>query len=176
MAKKQHNADPADSGVTVTIPSGTVLKYGDFELNASNASPATLSYLLHNGFHQSMVDAAAFSKDEKEGKTEDEVNAMALAKRTTRFENIMAGTVGSRVGGPRVRGIDKLIRDVAGEKLVAIAAAKGKALPKGKGSAEKIGKLVDMYLADATRAQAVKDEAQRRLDSTVDAGDFDLGE
>jgi hypothetical protein len=49
-------------------------------------------------------------------------------------------------------------------------------LPKGKGSAEKIGKLVDMYLADATRAQAVKEEAQRRLDSTVDAGDFDLGE
>jgi hypothetical protein len=174
MAKKQ-TATAAETSV-VEIPAGLTGKYGDFTIDFAGATPATLAYCLMNGFHQSMVDAAAFSKEEKEGKTEDEVATMALAKRQSRFDNIVAGTVGARVGGPRVRGIDKLMHDVAHEKLIAIAVAKGKALPKGKGSAEKIATLIGMYLSDATRYDAVKAEAQRRMDSSSDAGDFDLGE
>lgn len=170
MAKKHTD----DGTVTVNIPSGLVLKYGAWEIPAADASPATLAYCLQNGFHQSMVDAAAFSKEEKEGKTEAEVEAMATEKRQARFDNIVAGTVGHRAGGPRVRGVDKIVRDVALERLTAVAAAKGKALPKGKGAAEKVNKLVDLYLSDEGRAADCRAEAERRHASATAEGDFDL--
>lgn len=158
----------------VEIPAGLVLSYGEWSINAADASAATLAYCLQNGFHQSMVDAAAFGKADKEGKSDDEIADMTREARQSRFDSIVAGTVGHRVGGPRVRGVDKITRDVALERLVAIAAAKGKALPKGKGSAEKIGKLVDMYLSDEGRAADCRAEAERRHASADDAGDFDL--
>ena len=71
MAKSKnttHDAPGHAGTVVVEIPAGLILTYGDWSIDAATASPATLAYCLANGFHQSMVDAAAFSKDEKEGK------------------------------------------------------------------------------------------------------------
>lgn len=173
-------ADSANT-VMVAIPAGLTLSYGDFVIHAETASPKTLAYCLQNGFHQSMVDAAAFSKDDKineDGtpKSDEEIEAMALAKRQARFDNIVAGTVGSRVGGPRLKGVDKLEREVATEQLTAWAASKGKKLPTGKGAAEKIAAQVDKWLSNESRKAACRAEAERRHAAQAAAGadDFDL--
>src|SRR6266481_10056488 len=117
----------------------------------SNASPATLAYLLQNGFNQSMVDSAALGKEDKEGLSDDEVKALVADKKQKRFDNIVAGTVGTRVGGPRAVGIDKIMNDVAVERLKAILVnQKGLKWPSGKGAAEKIAAFVTKYMGDAS--------------------------
>lgn len=178
MAKKHQTETAPVSAATdtimVAVPAGLVLSYGDWTIPVASATPATLAYCLQNGYHQSMVDAAAFSKDEKEGKTDDEVAEMTRNARQTRHDNIVAGTVGHRVGGPKLRGVPKLLRDVAVERLQTMAAKKGRPWPKGKGAAEKINRLVDVYLSDTGRKSACQEEAERRFAQGGDEAEFDL--
>lgn len=165
--------------VVVEIPAGLILTYGDWSIDAATASPATLAYCLANGFHQSMVDAAAFSKEEKEGKSDDEVEAMAVTKRNVRFANIVNGTVGSRVGGPRAKGIDLYIRDIADKLIAAKAAERGAKLPSGKGAAEKMAAFRAKLLSNETVAAKVRADAERAMAADkamateVDADFFD---
>lgn len=182
MAKFQGVTIP-EGVVMVPMTAGLIAKYGDFSFNPSDFTDESIAtvakavaYCLQNGYHQSMVDAAAFSKEDKAGKTEAEIEAMALEKRTTRHANIVAGTVGSRVGGPRLKGVDKLEREVATEQLTAWAASKGKKLPTGKGAAEKIAAQVDKWLSNESRKAACRAEAERRFAAQAAAGadDFDL--
>jgi len=174
-ANKQPDAAPViDNTAVVEIPADLVLKHGDWELNASNASPATLAYLLQNGFNQSMVDSAALGKEDKDGLNDDEIKALVNDKKQKRFDNIVAGTVGTRVGGPRVVGIDKVMNDVAVERLKAILITqKGLKWPSGKGAAEKIAAFVAKYMGDASRAADVRAEAERRM-AQVAPSDLDI--
>jgi len=174
-ANTQSTAAPViDATEVIEIPDNLVLRHGDWELRASTASPATLAYLLQNGFNQSMVDSAALGKEDKEGLSDDEVKALVNDKKQKRFENIVAGTVGTRVGGPRAVGIDKIMNDVAIERLKAILITqKGLKWPSGKGAAEKIAAFVTKYMGDAARASDVRAEAERRM-SQVAPSDLDI--
>jgi hypothetical protein len=158
--------------ITVEIPSGLVLKHGGWELDTASASPETLAYLLQNGFNQSMVDSAALGKDEKEGLSDDELKAMVADKKQKRYDNIVAGTVGTRVGGPRPVGIDKIINDIAIERVRAILVEqKGLKWPSGKGAAEKVAGFVAKYMENAERAESVRAEAERRMADNAAAKD-----
>lgn len=173
MAKK-HNDSP-EGTVAVHIPAGLVLTYGEWSIDATQASPATLAYCLANGFHQSMVDAAAFGKADKEGKTDDEIDAMARDKRQARFDNIVAGTVGTRVGGPRKRGLEAIIEDVAEEFALSTLAAHGKPTPKkGKGYADAVAKIVAVAMQNPRFADRVRTAAQQRFDAAADLPDVDV--
>ena len=151
----------------------STLTYSKWFVNANDLPPAGIAYLLHNGFTQSMTDAAAFTKEQKAGKTADEVTAMATEARQKRFEAILAGTVGVRVGGPRMPAIDRAMQDVVDEMIGAICAARKVALPKGDVLKAARAKLL------AKNGDAIREKAQARLDEAKllveDAGDIDFG-
>lgn len=161
----------------VEIPENTILHFEDWSLDASKASPATLAYLLQNGYHQAMVDAGALSTEAKAKIGDDAaVKAKLVEKRQAKHEAIIAGTVGVRVASKRVSLLDRFIREVTDERLAAIAAKKGAKLPHGKGSAEKMEALRTKFLADDNRKAAVHEEAQRRFDATQADADFDFSD
>lgn len=181
MAKAKHNEtldnETSMSVVTLTIPADLVLSHGDWEIDAHTLLGMTtngLAYLLQNGFNQSMVDSAALSKEFKEGKSEKEIAAAIYEKKGARYKNILASAVGSRVGGPRVVGIDKFVKDVAIEWIKAHATSKGLKMPKGEGAAEKLSAIIDKYMTDEGRAGAVRAEAEKRMAAVEAAGDFDF--
>lgn len=151
----------------------STLTYGKWSVNANDLPPGAISYLLHNGFTQSMTDAAAFTKAQKEGKSESEIEVMASDARDKRFAAILAGTVGVRVGGPRLPAIDRAMQDIVDEMLAAICSARKVALPKGDVLKAARAKLL------AKNGDAIRAKAQARLDEAKslveDAGDIDFG-
>jgi len=178
--------------VMVAIPAGLVLKFGEGasarEIDATSAGVATLAYLLQNGFNQSLVDsksgAAQATVDEfieakilPEGTTakslkgsaalpegfKDRLATIADEMVSKRYDAIVAGTVSAKSSGPRVRGIDKLIRDVATERLQALFSKRGQAWPNGKGAAAEINVNIDKWLA----REAKGDGEPGRLASVV---------
>ena len=163
MAKSKTATGHGPDTIVVEIPAGLALTYGQWSIDAATASAATLAYCLQNGFHQSMVDAAAFSKEDKDGKSDSEVEAMAVEKRNVRFDNIVAGTVGHRAGGPRAKGIDLYIREIADKLIAAKAAEKGAKLPSGKGAAEKMAAFRERLLAVPHVAADIRAKAEAAM-------------
>jgi hypothetical protein len=166
MAKKTNQAP------TVADETPTELVSGDFKVAVETilANQKATAYLLQYGFRQSLQDAVAGMKKalSAEGKSDSEITAAMVDATQKRFDAIMAGTIGNRVGVSRVTGIEKLMRDVAIETLRVAAAAKKVALPKGAD----LTALADKYIAkhgDAVRAEAEK----RQATANVMAGDLD---
>lgn len=149
------------TGVTYTIDT------------AALANPATVAYLLTNGFRQSIIDAAALDKEERAEHTAKGTLAEHVkGLRDKRFAAILAGEVGSGARGPRLVGIDKIRRDVGQE--MATAAVK-KALAKNSlpmPSKENFAVLVNGWLAKPANAADVETEAQRRF-KALDSGAAD---
>jgi len=160
--------------MTINIPDGLILKAHGFEVNPLDMNEKAIAYLLQNGFSQSLTDSVALAKKDTEGKSDDEVKALKAEKMQKRFDAICAGEVGTRVGGPRVVGIDKFVKLVATEWVTAWAASKGKKLPSGKGSAEKLAAIVAGYMANPDRAAKVRAEAEKRMADAGNVEDFDF--
>lgn len=152
-----------------------MLKFNTFEIDESRIAPKGIAYLLQYGLNQSMQDSIAglrkkvlenvkeYRDDIEDGSamTDDEVAAAVIeAKLTERFNAIVAGTVGTAGGGTRLTGEAKLTRDVAMERLKAIAVSRKVTLPK---EAEKINALIDKHLSKPENAEAVKAEVARRM-------------
>lgn len=82
--------------------------------------------------------------------TVDELTEAYLAVvQKARLDAILAGTIGHRAGGTKLRGIDAVMRDIAVEKIRMAAAKKKVTLPKGdelkalvKGTLEKHGATI----------------------------------
>ena len=174
MAKTPHkggNGNVTEKTVDVSIPAdfaitahGHTLSTGDLE----GMSPKALGYLLANGYKQSLTDAAAFTKETKEGKSAAEVEVMATERRAKRHEAILAGDVGAVVGS-RATPIEKFMRDVAIERIKAIATAKGVKMPKGdvlKAAVEKI---------TAKQGDDIRAEAEARM-SAAKAASADMAD
>ncbi len=129
-------------------PSST-LTYGRWNVDANTLPPKAIAYLLSNGFTQSMTDAAAFTKEQKAEAVKDKpegdhaaiLAAMQDEARQKRFDAIMSGSVGVRVGGPRKSPIDRIMQEIVDETLRSLCDAKKVAMPKGdvlKAAREKI--------------------------------------
>lgn len=135
-----------------------------------NIHPRGLFYAIQYGVSQSMQDSiAGYAKElnaevteSGEPKYSDKEKAdlihTALAER---FDAIRAGEVATRSKGPRVKGVEKLIRDIAWETIVARAAALkvSDKLPK---KADERSAMVDKYLAVEANATTARTEAERR--------------
>ena len=138
--------------------SDSILSYGRWSVNANDLVPDSVKYLLQNGFSQSMTDAAAFTKAQKEGKSDDEVAAMADAARDKRFAAILAGTVGTRVGGgPRLSPLERTMNDIVDERLAAICRARNVAQPKGDVLKSARAKILAKFETE------IKSEAEARV-------------
>lgn len=193
MAKtKTQNATMATAG---TFPSE--LAYGEFHINTEHPAFAEgvnlaagglgmsakgMFYLLQYGLAQSMQDAiAGFAKklDEAkiggEGPDAEEPKYSAVEKKVMmhdrlkeRLDAIMSGDVGHRAQGPRVKGVEKIMREYAQEVLVNAARAKGVTLPK---KSDAMNLLIDQYLAK--HGDAARVEAERRMAITGTPSDLD---
>lgn len=174
MGKKPKEAAPSHSDATfaVHLPESFVANYGEWTLDAthlSTMSPKAISYLLVNGFRQSIVDAAAFGKDEKEGKTGDEIAAMQRESRGERFAAILSGEVGTRVGGPRATPVESVMRQIAEREVKAAFEAKGISVSSAK---DAFKKNVGIHLErQATRLRAT---AEEELAKAKSVGDIEL--
>jgi hypothetical protein len=129
--------------------------------------------------------AAAFAEatqTEWNGERSDEVaNIIADHAQRQKFEALLSGDISSRgVRGPRMTPDEKLRREIAIEKLEAVAKAQGKKLPKrsGKDEAEKarFEKMLSDALSREKFAAAVEKEFQARRKAKVVEGLDDLFE
>lgn len=147
-----------------------------------NMSPKGAFYLLQYGYTQSMQDSiAGMAKklgavmDESTGEpkySEVEVAVMIHDALRERHEAIMKGEVGTRTTGPRLKGIDRMLREVAWEIIVARVTAAGNAakLPK-KVSEQAV--VIDKWLAIEANREVALTEAQRRMDMQQNAAQDD---
>jgi hypothetical protein len=90
--------------------------------------------------------------------TAAQLDNMATEKRLALIDAMTAGTLTTRIGAPKLRGFDAILRDVAESMVKAAYAKKGVALPKGDAWKAKV--------ADAMANSAkVRAEAQRQFDA-----------
>lgn len=174
----------------------STLKYGRWEADANTLPPKAIAYLLANGFNQSMTDAAACTREERakhlrEGGFESDAKAVEGSAKATistegatyfasvvdkwrqeRFDAIVAGTVGARVGGgggPRKDPLLRAMEDIAEERLRALCTQRNVAMPKADVRKSAIAKLIERG------GEALKSEAQARLASAAQMAD-ELGD
>jgi hypothetical protein len=148
----------------------TTLTYGKFTIDTADVTESGIAYLLQYGFAKSLQDSVAGVKaamadetDESgEAKYNDAEIAVALHdKQQSRFEAIVAGTVGTRATGPRATPVETMMRNVAKEAIRVACVAQGRKLPKGEAMVALVDKYLSKHMA-ATRA-----EAERRIAATA---------
>lgn len=154
-----------------------MLDYNGIKVDTDKITPAGIAYLLQYGWAKSLQDSVAGRKkamlagdDETPPMTEDEAEAKLIEIMTKRAEAIVAGEVGQRSGGPRISKLERVMRNVAAEIVKAAAAKKGRKLPKG----EAYQNLISAYIAK--NEAAVREEAERRMESVSEEADDILGD
>lgn len=173
MAKPKNGGTPT---VDISIPAdftieahGLTLTVGDLEA----MNPKGLAYLLANGYKQSLTDAAAFTKDQKAGKSGAEIQELADAKRKARHDAILTGTVGT-VSGSRATPIERFMDQVAEERVRAIALARGVPMPKNTKDAKVLDAAIEKVLAKF--GEDIRAEAEARMSAAnaaaKEAGDI----
>lgn len=163
---------------TTTDAPTSQLKYGEWTVDANTLPPKAVAYLLHNGFTQSMTDAAAFTKKQKEEAVKDHPESehetilanMAKDARQKRFDAILKGEVGVRVGGPRKSPLDRATDDIVDEMLAAIAAQRKVAMPKGDVLAKAREAIRNKFSAEIAEKAAERVAQSSQL--VADAGDL----
>ena len=141
-------------------------------LALADIAPEGLAYLLQYGFSKSLQDSVAGklkvfmdgAKDDKGGwkaepMSEDEARAEINKLLAERADDIRTGSVSRRSGGPRLKGLDWYMREVAKEFLAKFAKDKGKKLPS---KAEDLAPILAQYTTK--NESKIREEAQRRMD------------
>lgn len=183
MAKKDKTApneaaNASQEGAALVPSDNLPLVYGQWATDARALGwpegltiTKPLAYVIANGFKQSMTDASAITKEQKEKLLKDAteaghdvtmeqvVEAHAIEQRAKRFADILAGSVGIGGGGPKLPQIDRVMREIAEEQIRAAVVAKGMAMPKG----DSLKVLIDKRLSVA--GDAIRTAAQGRIDS-----------
>lgn len=161
-------------------PTMTILKYDTFEIDTDELPEASVNALLQRGLTHYLGNEQASKvtswKKSHEDADESAIEAQASEYRTAAYDALLNGTIGTRAGGPKLKGIDRLIHLVAVEQITAFAASQKAKMPSGKGSADKVAAMVDKWLSNESRKAAVVAEAQRRFDAQKDVGDEDFAD
>lgn len=192
MAKKPIET-PADTGSTASQVTHLPLEYGEWKtdvhaLGLPTGTPISkaIAYVISNGFKQSMTDASAMTKEQKEKAhkeaqathgpditLEQAVEAKTHESRSKRFADILTGNVGVGGGGPKLPQIDRVMREIAEEQISAAVVAKSAQLvaegkpPLQKPKGENLKALIDKRLSVA--GDALRTAAQARIDAAKSA-------
>lgn len=159
----------------MTLPE--TLTYGDTTVTVADLPDTSIAALLSRGLTHYLGNEQASKvtswKKTEEGQTatEAEIEAKAESYRTAAMDALLNGTVGSRSGGPKLKGIDRLVRIVAEEMLRAYAAKRNMKVPTKK---EQLDPMIEKYLSVAQYAEAVKAEAERRFALQGDEADVEI--
>lgn len=165
MAKNPKSNGHEGDTLSVALPADFSITAHGHTLTGSDLasmSPKAIAYLVANGYKQSLTDSAAFTKEQKDGKSGAELDGMKAERYATRHADILSGSVGS-VSGSRSTPIEKVMHDVAVERIRAICVAKGKPMIKNqpKDGPKHLTVAVQAYLAKF--GADVKAEAEARL-------------
>lgn len=192
MAKKSKPAEGNETPAASVDMS--VLAWGDnIKATLADIPAVSLFALAQRGFTHIMGNEVAASvtaeKKRRADKGEPELSesdlaAFADAKRSDRLQAILDGKLGVRIGTARLPTIERVMREIAEERLRADAvriAAKSPSfkLPSGKSTITVGGK--DMTLADMIGARVIKQhddikaEAERRMAANAPAEGVDIG-
>ena len=95
-------------------------------------------------------------------------NAVVKAQKDERLAAILSGDVSVGTSGPRLKGLDAVMRDVAIEMLRNAYGAKGMKFPADAGT---LKTLIAGLLAK--RGEDIRNEAQRRMDVAIVGDDAD---
>lgn len=146
-----------------------VLTKGKYTVKYADLPEKSRVRMAQKAFNELLQDSLAFSKKDLEGKTEQEIASMKAKALDDRFNSILSGEFKVGGGGARLPQIDRVIRDIAEERLKAIAVAKGVPMPKGDVLKAALDKIT------TKGGKALVDEAQSRIDSASEMAD-DLGD
>ena len=167
------------------------LKWGDISVHPKDVPAQSLFALSQRGFshvlgNEVAAQVSAWKKTDEGAKaTEAMIEAFANEKRNEKLAKIMDGTLGVRTAaGPRVSGIEALMRTIAVEflrarlKKYSDKSGTKVTLPTGENTITIAGKVMtrDDLIAAELRASAaaIKEEAERRQQvqsEGADAGD-----
>lgn len=150
------NASRPTEPLEVSLPHGPKVDLMELTLD-------TVHRLAQYGARQWVQDSiAGMAKEMKgEGADEDAIKAALVAEQEARWQSIVDGTVGTRSTGPRVRGVERIIRDVALEEMRSVMGKLNKKLPKGQELQDTLAKYIR-----ANEAK-LRGEAERRMASTA---------
>lgn len=161
----------------------TTLKYGPHYVESDEITPAGIAYLLQYGFAKSLQDSVAglkkdvianrarYESDIPDGAamSDEELAEVVLSdKMAERFADILAGKVGTRVGGQRLDPLARTMRDIAHEAIFAAAAKKGVKRPDG----EALRAITEKWL-EVNKAKA-EEMAKARLAAVASLGEVEL--
>ena len=150
----------SNSSMDVETPTGT--------MDYSTLPQHAVHYLVQYGINKSLQDSVAGRAKAMvaDGLEEDEIEQALGELRAARWEAILSGTIGKRgVMAPRAKGIDKVMKEIAIERLRAAFTKRGIAMAKGTQLAELVAKLM-------TRDEnELRQAAQERLDATLSMSD-----
>lgn len=154
------------------------LKYDTFIVETDSLPESAIAALLHRGLTHYLGNEQSSKvtgwKKANPNATDEEIEAVSNQYRVVAFDALLNGTIGTRAGGPKLKGLDRLIHLVAVEQITALAASRNAKMPSGKGSADKVSAMVAKWLSDEGRAAKVREEAQRRFDAQKDVGDDEM--
>lgn len=158
-----------------------VVRYQSLSIDVSKIAPVGIDYLLQYGFAKSLQDSVAglkkdvlanrkdYEKDIADGEalSDEELAEVVIEdKLQSRFEAIVAGTVGTRSTGARHTGVEKVMRDIAREVIFARAVEKKVKRPEG----DNLRDLVEKYLANHAEVKAL---AEARMAATAGLAPLD---
>lgn len=168
MAKKSNKADASQDAPSDDVTLSTlVLTRGTYTVKYSDLPMKSQVRMAVKAFNELMQDSTAFSKEQLDGKTESEIDAMKAEKRDARFNSILTGEFKVGGGGARLPQIDRVINEIAEERVKAIAVARKVPMPKGDVLKSAIAKII------ARDPDGIKKDAQARIDSaSALAGDL----
>ena len=155
---KKKTADAPTTVETVETLAALTLTRGDYTVAWRDLPERTQVRMAVKAFNELMQDSTAFSKKDLEGKTDAEIATMRKQAMDARFNSILTGEFRVGGGGARLPAIDRVVQDIATERLKAIAAAKGVAMPKGDVLKSALAKII------AKDESGIRAEAQARID------------
>lgn len=153
------------------------ITYGKFTVDPTTLPPKSLEALLSRGLthylgneQNSKVSTKAKKDAEAGNPWADDEKAKALADaQEEAFVALVAGTVGTRVGGPRLDPYEKALRDIAGEEVAEMLRKAGHKVPKGKeivtvkGQALTFADLVARRVGDERHSDRLAKAAKARV-------------
>lgn len=162
----------------------SVHKYGNFAFDTASLPEKSLEALISRGVthylgNEQASKVSAFAKKhlEEHGAplADDEKAAKQAELVQAAYEALLAGTIGNRVGGPKLDPITRATRDIAGEEISAMLKKAGQKIPKGKetisvkGQDLTFAELVDRRIASEAHGERIAKAAKQRVAAAAKA-------
>lgn len=160
-----------------------MLKYENIEVAVTDLPAESLKILAQRGFTHVFGNECAAYKTRLVAKgkmTEDEISAAVVKWTETKFAALVDGTFTVRASGPRLSGIESLMKAIAKKWLInntglggaiikvkALAAARGEILSKDEAFAHVL------HVFSIKKADEIRAEAERQISASKDLGDDD---